>query len=250
MASLRFVLLPLVALVASCAIRLPAPEVETRRVETSTGGGGGSGNRRAVAKIAPASASADTVPIYLLADNLHTALVMDLPWLEESGYIKPKEIGRHKYVTMSWGERTAYLQKAWLSPWQAIRALGTPSPSVMEIIPIDWKIEQVCSHQRIYLGEAPRAAGPGLAAFLNSCAAKNPDGRPETIAPSSWGEGRLIRSPDNYTYYFPRICNIWTVQALESVGFHFHAVTALSANGLIRQAISPRNGFHKIWDGD
>lgn len=231
MSLLRLVLLLPVLLLASCAIQLPAPEVSRQRVETR-------------------SVPTDTVPIYLLSDNLHTALAFDLKWLEESGYVKPAEIGGHQYVTMSWGEKTAYMQKRWLNPFQVVRALCTPSASVMEIIPIDWKVEEVCHHQKVFVADVPRSAGPRLAAFLNACAVKNPDGRPETLAPSSWGDGRLIRCPDNYSYYFPRICNVWTAQALQSCGYSIKTSSALSASGLVRQATSEENGFRKIWDGD
>jgi hypothetical protein len=218
-------------LLASCAVHLPEPSA-SRRVETMT---------------VPVAAD-EGREIYLLSDSLHTALVFDLAWLEESGYVKPPEIGRHKYVAMSWGEKTAYMQKRWLSPVQVFRALCTPSPSVMEIIPFDWKVEQVCNHQDVYRAKAPRSAGPQLAAFLNACADKQADGKPVTVAPSSWGQGRLIQCPENYSYYFPRICNVWTMQALESCGFSFNT-TSVSANGLVRQATAGKNGFRKIWDG-
>ncbi len=220
-------------LLASCAMHLPEPEV-TRRVETRT---------------MPVAAE-ENVELHLLSDNLHTALVFDLAWLEESGYVPPAEIARRKYVAMSWGEKTAYMQKRWLSPVQVFRALCTPSESVMEIIPFDWKVEQVCHHQKVYVALVPRSAGPRLAAFLNACSDKRQDGTPVTIGPSSWGEGRLIRCPENYSYYFPRICNVWTAQALRSCGFAMNTSTALSAGGLTRQAVDGKNGFRKIWNGD
>ena len=230
MSILRLVLSLPVVLLASCTMHLPAPEASRQRVETTR------------------QAAEDTVPVHLLADSLHTALVFDLKWLEESGYTKPAEIGDRKYVAMSWGDEVAYVQKRWLSPVQVFRALFTPSPSVMECIPIDWKVEHVCHHQRVFVAEVPRAAGKPLAAFLNACAVKGGDGRPLTVGPSSWGDGRLIRCPDDYSYYFPRICNVWTVQALQSCGFSINTSTALSANGLVRQATSEKNGFRKTWD--
>jgi hypothetical protein len=232
MTSIRLALLAPLALLASCTLHLPAPESARHRVETAT------------------AAKADTVPVHLLADSLHTALVFDLKWLEESGYVKPAAIGDHRYVAMSWGDEVAYVQKRWLSPVQVFRALCTPSPSVMECIPIDWKVEQVCHHQRVFVAAVPRAAGPSLAAFLNACAVPADDGKPRTIGPSSWGSGRLIRCPENYSYYFPRICNVWTAQALQSCGFSIKTASALSANGLVRQATSEGNGFRKIWDPD
>jgi hypothetical protein len=230
----RLLLLLPVAMLASCTLHLPAPEASRFRVETAS----------------VSAAATDTVPVYLLSDNLHTGLVFDLKWLEEGGYVKPSEIGDHKYVAMSWGEETAYVQKRWLNPVQVFSALCTPSPSVMEIIPIDWKVEQVCHHQDVYVADVPRSAAAPLAAFLNACAVNRPDGKPLTIAPSSWGDGRLIRCPENYAYYFPRICNVWTAQTLDSCGFSIRTRSALSASGLVRQATAEGNGFRKIWDGD
>lgn len=222
----------LVVLLASCAMQLPSPE-EARRAET---------------RLLRVSSTEETVAVHLLADNLHTALAFDRAWLEECGYVRPAEVAASRYLTMSWGDEVAYVQKRWLSPWQVFRALCTPSPSVMECIPFDWKVEKVCHHQQVYVADIPRSAGVPLAAFLNACAARDAKGQPITIAPSSWGEGRLIRCPENYSYYFPRICNVWTAQALSSMGFEINTGTALSAGGLVRQATSEGNGFRKIWD--
>lgn len=229
---LRIVPLLLAAFFASCTMHLPAPET-ARRVETRN---------------VPVRTAEETVPVHLLADNLHTALAFDRGWLEECGYVVPAGVAEGRYLTMSWGDEVAYVQERWLSPLQVARALFSPSPSVMECIPFDWKVEKVCHRQRIYVADVPRSAGVPLAAFLNACAVMGPDGRPVTIAPSSWGEGRLIRCPEDYSYYFPRICNVWTVQALGSMGFVLNTASALSADGLVRQATSRTNGFRQIWD--
>jgi hypothetical protein len=231
---LRSLLLLPVALLASCTMHLPEPAELSTRVQTRT---------------VPVKAD-DGVEIYLLSDNLHTALVFDAKWLAESGYNMPPEIGSPRWVTMSWGEKTAYTQKRWLSPVQVIGALCTPSDSVMEIIPIEWKVADVCHHQTGYVAKVERSQGRALAAFLNACADKGPDGKPITIAASSWGNGRLIQCPENYSYYFPRICNVWTAQALGQCGFDVTTPGAVSASGLVRQATHEKNGFRKMWDGD
>jgi hypothetical protein len=231
---LRTLLLLPLAILASCTMHLPEPAELSTRVETRT---------------VPVAAD-EGVEVYLLSDNLHTALVFDRAWLVESGYVMPPEVGNPRWVTMSWGEKTAYTQKRWLTPLQVISALCTPSDSVMEIIPIDWKVADVCHHQTGYVAKVERSQGRALAAFLNACAEKGPDGKPVTIAPSSWGEGRLIQCPDNYSYYFPRICNVWTAQALGQCGFTITTPGAVSASGLVRQATHEKNGFRKMWNGD
>ncbi|MDB6077430.1 MAG: hypothetical protein JWO82_1177 [Akkermansiaceae bacterium] len=237
-------LIPAAALLfSSCALHLPEPKGEALSLLPVSDPAHASDRTHPVP-------TATTVPVYLLADNIHTGLVFDYQWLKDSGYVPPANLGKHQWVTMSWGEEVAYVQKRWLSPFQVIRALGTPSPSVMEIIPFDWKVEDVCHHQRIFVNEVPRSCGPQLAAFLNGCAVKGEGGLPVTIADSSWGSGRLIRCPENYAYYFPRICNVWTTQSLSKCGFSFNTTSALLAHGVVRQATSRKNNFRKIWDGD
>ena len=226
------VVLLLVCLSASCALHFPSEVSGHRRVEVAS---------RHQEVVEP-----PTVPVWLVADKLHTGLVFELAWLERHGYRKPKEIGEHQYVCFSWGDETAYVQKRWLNPAQVVHALFLPSDSVMEIIPFDWNVPEVCIHQRIYQTHVPDSSGGRFAASLNGCSTLLPDGSPETAGRAPWGDGILIRSP--HSYYFPRICNVWTVDVLNAGGFDFSGLSGLSANGVVEQALLEKNGFQQIWD--
>lgn len=188
------------------------------------------------------------VVVYLLADTLHTGIVFPYDWLLDSGFVPPPSFKKTPVaVSMSWGNRDAYVEKRWLSPWKVFRALFTPSPSVMEIIPVNWNIPEVMPHQRVYQKVIPRSMGPQVAAFLNNCSRMDAHNRPISIGPSSWGDGVLLES--RHSYFFPRICNVWTIQALEATGCDMNAWMGLSANGVIRQAVKPGNDFEQIWLG-
>lgn len=193
-----------------------------------------------------AEREAATVPVVLFADELHTGLILDLRWLKRHGYVPPAGVKDKRWAAFSWGDETAYVQHEWLSPWQVVQAFAMPTPSVMEIIAFDWNIPEVCHHQRLYQGFTTESSGAGLAAFLNHCSIRDTSGAPVTLGPASWGEGLMIRSP--HSYYFPRICNVWTVEALNSAGFRFNRTLGLSADGVLGQARTRRNGFAKIWD--
>lgn len=193
-------------------------------------------------------APSDRVNVYLLADALHTSLVFDLRWLEDYGYRKPVEIGEHWFVAMSWGDETAYVHERWLTPMEVYRALFTKSPSVMECIPFDWKVEKVCPRQRVYVAGIQRSCGPALANFLNAHTELDRNGNPVTIGPSSWGDGRLIRCPHHLPYDISRMCNNWTAEALVATGLAIDPDRVLTAGDVIRPATSARNGFRLIWD--
>lgn len=231
-------LLGVAALLCSCSIRVPV-STEVKRVAVSVDqprlkGGQGEVKRD------------PDVLVWLLADELHTGMVFSYDWLIESGFQPPKGFQKSKYVTLSWGNREAYVQEAWLTPWQAIRALCAPSPSVLELIPFDYEVVDVCPYQRVWRKLVSRDRGPAVAAFLNGCARHGSDGLPWSLGKSSWGKGVLLDSP--HAYFLPRICNVWTLQAMEACGCTIHPWGGLTASGVIRQAEKPENGFEKVWD--
>jgi len=185
--------------------------------------------------------------VWLIADTLHTGLVFEYDWLLDSGFIPPEGFPNAQYVTLSWGDRTAYVQRRLSTVGEVVNALFLPSESVMELIPADWHVTEVCPHQRIWLRRVPRETGPALAAFLNHCSVMDENGRPVVVGTSSWGDGVLLES--RHAYFYPRVCNIWTVQAMEAMGARMNPWTAISADGVIRQATNRHNRYSQIWWG-
>jgi hypothetical protein len=219
------------ALCSSCGIRLPDTPPVTSRLPVS---------------YVPTKPGKDPdVLVWLISDELHTGMVFPYDWLLESGFVPPAGFGTPKYVTLSWGDKTAYVEKGLHSPWKLFRALFTPTPSVMELIPANWNVTEVCPHQRIWRKLVARERGRDLAAFLNDCSRMGADGKPQVVGTSSWGGGVLLES--RHIYFTPRMCNTWTSQAIESLGGKMNPWLAITANGLIRQAEKPPNDFEKIW---
>lgn len=185
------------------------------------------------------------VQVWMLADKLHTGMVFEYEWLLESGFIPPEGFKKAKYVTFSWGDRTAYVNKSWLTASEIFHAIFWPSPAVMECIPINWNVAEVSPNQRIWMKSIPREQGPEVAAFLNHCTIPNETGKPTVAGPSSWGGGVLLESP--HSYYFPRICNVWTGQSLKSTGANIFSLMTIHRDTIILEA--ERNGFVQVWDG-
>ncbi len=203
------------------------------------------------AEAAGAMADADARPphvhLWLIADTLHTGLVFEYDWLLESGFVPPEGFPEARYVSMSWGDRASYEQRGPATPGEVVNALFLPSESVMELIPVDWNVAEVLPHQRIWQRRVPRETGPALAAFLNHCSVTDENGRPVVTGPSGWGGGVLLLS--RHRYFYPRVCNIWTVQAMEATCARMNPWTAISANGVIRQATNRHNRYSQIWWG-
>jgi hypothetical protein len=195
----------------------------------------------------PAADAQPHTTVWLIADTLHTGLVFEYDWLLESGFIPPKDFPKAQYVTLSWGDRTAYVQRRLTTFGEIFNAMVLPSESVMELIPANWHVTEVCPHQRIWQKRVPRDVGPQLAAYLNHCSITDESGRPVVVGTSSWGDGVLLLS--RHSYFYPRVCNIWTVQAMESMGARMNPWMAISAGGVIRQASNRHNRYSQIWWG-
>jgi hypothetical protein len=226
------------AFLPSCGIRLPVkntPAARMERVPTVAE------TRRATPRRDP------DVLVWLIADKYHTGMVFPYDWLLESGFVPPADFGKPRHVAMSWGNTDAYSEKGMETPLKWCEVLFTPTPSVMELIAVDWNVAEVLPHQRIWRKLVPRDRGPALAGYLNQCSSTGADGRPKVVRPASWGRG--VQLQGRYRYFIPRVCNVWTVQAIESLGGDLNPWFALTADGLIRQAEKPPNDFEQIWPG-
>ncbi len=224
-----------VSCLCSCNIRLP---VEAYRISP----------RPLHQTVANASTSnTATQPVWLVADEHHTGMVFSYPWLIDSGFKPPHGFPDCPYVTMSWGNIDAYSQHGvgGIGSWAEV--LFTPTDSVLEIIPVTWKVQEVMPHQRIWTRRVPADCGPSVAHFLNQCIKSGPDGNPLVVRPSSWGRG--VQVLGNHPYFIPRVCNVWSAQAIESMGGEINPWQAVTADGLIQQIEAPPNDFVMIWNG-
>ncbi|MFK7849557.1 MAG: DUF2459 domain-containing protein [Akkermansiaceae bacterium] len=184
------------------------------------------------------------VKVWFIADKLHSGMVFPYAWLIESGFVPPPNFPDCKYVTLSWGDRQAYVNKRWLTAPEVFQAIFLPSSSVMECIPINWNIPEVSPNQHIWMKSIPRERGPYVATFLNHCTIPDENRNPTVAGKSSWGDGVLLESPQ--VYYFPRICNVWTGQALEACGGKINPFMSIHRDLLVMEV--ERNGFIKVWD--
>ncbi|RYD40660.1 MAG: DUF2459 domain-containing protein [Verrucomicrobiaceae bacterium] len=231
-----------VAALPSCGIRLPDAPALTYKEHVSTA------PVERKLPVEPEEPGKDPdVLVWLIADKIHTGVVFPYDWLLESGFVPPEGFGNPRFVTLSWGNRTAYVERGLKNPVQVFEALFTPSPSVMELIPANWDVVEVCPHQRIWRKLVSRERGRDLAAFLNDCSKKDAAGRPIVCGTSSWGGGVLLES--RHRYFIPRVCNIWTAQVIETLGCKIDPWGTTTANGLVKQVERPPNNFEQIWWG-
>lgn len=235
----------LAAGLASCSLRLPVEHAPLARVPVAVVAPAVPGT--SVAPATPQGSDAPDVLVWLTADTYHTGLVFPYDWLLESGFVPPTGFRGGRHVALSWGNRDAYSEQGIDSSWKMLRVLLTPTPSVMELIPFDGAVVDTLPTQRVWRCLVPRERGPALARFLNGCVRREADGRPVVVRASSWGRGVQLES--RHSYFIPRVCNVWSAQAIEALGGEINPWFALTADALARQACQPPNGFEAVWPG-
>jgi hypothetical protein len=214
----------------SCSLRLPVEPYPESEAEASV-----------------ASGKSRTVEVWMHDDGFHTGLIFDYPWLLESGYVPPKGLGTPPQVVMSWGNTDAYSENGISGPHKWMQVLFTPTDSVMELIPIRHNPVSVKPNQRLLKAEFPADRGPRLAHFLNQCQRTGEDGRPKVVRPSSWGDGMQVEG--RFNYFIPRVCNIWSAQAIESLGGKVRPMQATTAKSLGKQLMREPNNFKLVHNG-
>ncbi|MGA0899664.1 MAG: DUF2459 domain-containing protein [Luteolibacter sp.] len=187
-----------------------------------------------------------TETVWLHSDGFHTGLIFPYRWLSDSGYIAPSELGSPKSVVVSWGNIDAYSEEGIGSVPNWFEVIFTPTESVIELIGINQPVPRVKPDQELWKAEFPRDRGPHLAHFLNQCCRLGEDGRPIVVRPSSWGKGVQVES--RFNYFVPRVCNIWSAQAIESISGPVNLWQATTANSLIRQ-LKRHHGFELVQKG-
>lgn len=217
-------------LLCSCSLRLP---VEPYPESAAT-------NRIAAKK-------KEKIDVWMHADKYHTGMIFDYDWLIDSGYIAPPGLGSPKYVVVSWGNTDAYSENGIGSIPIMAQVLFTPTKSVMELIGFDRSAAEVMPQHRLWKGEFPVPRGLHLAHFLNQCSQMDENGKPVIVRPSSWGEG--VQVEGRFNYFIPRVCNIWTAQAIEALGGEIQPLRATTPNSLVKQILKEENGFTLIHDG-
>lgn len=226
----------LLALCSSCGLRLPVEKQPVSRTFSTPD------------KSASETDQPPHVLVWLISDSYHTGMVFPYPWLLESGFIPPDDFPDDAaYVALSWGNRDAYSEQGIDSTWKWMRVLFTPTPSVMELIPMKWEVAEVLPKQKIWRKLVERNHGPALASFLNGCTRKDAQGKPVVVTRSSWGRG--VQLECSHSYFIPRVCNVWTGQAIEAIGGDINPWQSITASSLIRQCEKPSNEFEMIWPG-
>lgn len=178
-------------------------------------------------------AEAPATAIHLVSHGWHTGIAIsraDLP----PGFPALADFPHADVLEFGWGDAEFY-PAADPTPWQGIRALLWPTPSVLHVAALRGDLAAAFPASTIVRLEISEPGLGRLLEFIRAEFQRDIHGRPVRVAPGLYGASRFYRG--QRSFHFPYTCNWWTAQGLLAAGIPVEPALALTAQGLLRQAM-------------
>ena len=180
-----------------------------------------------------ADSAASMHSIYVVRRGHHTGIAVRAEdWPDRTGKLL-QDFPHARYLEFGWGD-AAYYQAQRKTIGMTLAAVFWPTESVMEVIGLD-----AVSTQRSEDYEAVEVplSDAGWRALVASIAHSFAGGTitpTGTVFTTAAGQSRFYRARGHF--YFPRMCNRWTAERLESASCPIQAWSVVTASRIMREA--------------
>lgn len=169
--------------------------------------------------------------VYVISNGFHAGLVLPQDPIDPDIWPEHERSGRRRWVEVGWGDEGFYRAEK-ITAGIVVDAIF-PSPSVLHIVGFDRPIEECLTQGDLVSMSLPREQFDTLCRFIHDSYARNDEGEAISLGKGLYGDSRFYRARGNY--YFPKTCNVWTAQALQTSGLPVHPSMAVTADGVLWQ---------------
>lgn len=177
---------------------------------------------------APPSAS-----VHLVSHGRHTGIAIaraDLP----DDFPALADFPHAVHLEFGWGDAD-YYQAAEPTLRQGMRALFRATPSVLHVAAIGGEPAAVFPSSTIVRMPVSASGLHRLIEFIGAEFERDAQGGPIAVGPGQYGASRFYRAKS--MFQLPRTCNRWTAEALAAADVPIDPAGALTATGLLKQAV-------------
>jgi uncharacterized protein (TIGR02117 family) len=171
--------------------------------------------------------------IYVVGHGWHTGLVLKMDDVEEPlrpGFAKKT---RGRYMEIGWGDEGFYRAKS-IDPGVAIRAIFTPTPSVLHLVGFYPRPEKVFIGSDVIELKVTDVEFHALCEHIRESFETDENGKAKYLSPGIYGASAFYRARGSY--YYPKTCNVWTACALQKAGVPMVTALSTTAGGVVSQA--------------
>lgn len=170
-------------------------------------------------------------PVWVASNGFHSAFVLRVGDL--SPELRQLLRDRHaQWAVVGWGDKQFFMAKP-PTIWMAVQAVCWPTPSALHVMPLRRPPEQALAHSDLVRLALPAPAMARLRAYLDSQFARSREGRHIPLGPGFARSSEFFLGAESF--YFPKMCNVWTARGLRHAGVRIASPLAITAGGLTWQ---------------
>ena len=170
--------------------------------------------------------------VFVITYRYHTGLVVRARDVPEAAWPARRDFPDAEFLVMGWGEREYYPHD---DPGVslALRALFTPSPSTLNVIPITESLPRTFPDSEIIELRVPDSGFQRMVEFVRETYELDSHGGGIAIPSGVRHQGRFYASPR--TFHAFENCNTWVARALKRAGLPIEPENTMTAGALLRQ---------------
>ena len=169
--------------------------------------------------------------IYVVSHGWHTGIVIaraDLP----DDWPGLQDFARSDYLEFGWGDAGFYPAEEG-SVWLALKALFWPTPSVLHVAGITGSVTAFFPKSKLVRIRLLESGFVRMQQFIRDTFWPSDEGRAIPVAPGLYGDGKFYQARGRF--YFPKMCNYWTLSALREAGLPVIPLLAVTGGSVLSQ---------------
>jgi uncharacterized protein (TIGR02117 family) len=167
--------------------------------------------------------------IWLVSNGFHTSVAI------QAKHAEPQLRQRYpkaRFFVLGWGGRSMYMAPK-LRPWHVLNAILLPSSAALHVIPVERDLTLEMTRSEIIEFEICSDGLKRLQARLTKAFSRDGNGDLIYCGPGKLPASHFYRGSE--IYIFPKTCNLWAAQGLQTAGVPITACTAIVADNIIWQ---------------
>jgi len=172
--------------------------------------------------------------VYVVSHGWHTGIVVPLDAVDRAICPALNAFEGWEYVEIGWGDEGFYRGGDSISLGAALKTVATPTPTVLHVVGARAPVEDLFTHSALVSIDVGANEFQDLVAFVGGTFEVDVDGMPIDLGEGIYGHSRFFRARGSY--YFPKTCNVWTVEALGAAGLGVFPAAGIRAENVMNQA--------------
>jgi uncharacterized protein (TIGR02117 family) len=170
--------------------------------------------------------------VFVITYRYHTGLIVRARDVPETAWPARRDFPEAEFLVMGWGEREYYPHD---DPGVslALRALFTPSPSTLNVIPVTGSLPRTFPDSEIIELRVADSGFERMVEFVRDTYELDANGGGIAIPSGVRHQGRFYAS--RRTFHAFENCNTWVARALQQAGLPIEPENTMTAAALLRQ---------------